>query len=69
MSMNPLERITLLQALAKAIDSGTATALEIQAFDCITEILNEQIKNRNASNHAGNYFAARSRRIRDANDS
>ena len=66
MNMNHYERITLLSDLANAIDAGTATVLETQAFDCIMEILNEQIENRNISNSTAKYFKStgRGRRIR-----
>ena len=45
------ETLVLLQHLAEKLDSGQGTHLEQQSYDCIMEILNEDIKSR--SNNPG----------------
>ena len=51
-NMKRFETLVLLQHLAEKLDSGQGTLLEQQSYDCIMEILNEDIKNR--SNSADN---------------
>jgi len=64
MNTNPLRRIKLLQQLAHKIDTGVATELELEAFDYIMEVLNEQNKiNHSSTGFVGNY-EIRSSRIR-----
>lgn len=47
--MKRFEILVLLQHLAEQLDSGCGTPLEQRSFDCIMEILNEDIKNRRNS--------------------
>jgi len=42
--MKYLEKLILLQQLAKKIDHKHATDLESKAFDCIMEMIHENIK-------------------------
>lgn len=63
MNTNPLRRTKLLQQLAQRIDAGKATELELEAFDYIMEVLNEQDKIRHTSNDASTVAAGRRRRI------
>jgi hypothetical protein len=51
-NMKRFETLVLLQHLAEKLDTGQGTLLEQQSYDCIMEILNEDIKNR--SNSADN---------------
>lgn len=44
--MNYLERLTLLQQLAEKLDSNIGTDLESRAFECIIEMINENIQNK-----------------------
>jgi hypothetical protein len=48
--MKHFEILVLLQHLAEKLDTGGGTQLEQRSFDCIMEILNENIKTRCASN-------------------
>lgn len=50
------EILVLLQHLAEKLDSGKGTDLEQQSYDCIMEILNEDIKNRNLMPDAGAFY-------------
>ncbi len=45
-NMKRFETLVLLQHLAEKLDSGQGTDLEQQSYDCIMEILNEDIKTR-----------------------
>lgn len=47
--MAKTEILSLLQKLATVLDSGHGTELERQSFECILEILNENIKTTNIS--------------------
>jgi hypothetical protein len=64
MNTNPLRKTKLLQQLAHKIDTGVATELELEAFDYIMEVLNEQEKINNASTGFVGNYKIRSRRIR-----
>ena len=64
MNTNPLRRTKLLQQLAHRIDTNKATELELEAFDYIMEVLNEQDKIRRTSSNARPDYEVRSRRIR-----
>ena len=63
MNTNPLRRTKLLQQLAHRIDAGKATELELEAFDYIMEVLNEQDKIRHTSSDASTVTAGRRQRI------
>lgn len=44
--MNYLDRLMLLQQLAEKLDNNIGTDLESQAFECIIEMINENIQNK-----------------------
>ena len=43
--MNYLDRLLLLQQLAEKLDNKIGTDLESRAFECIIEMINENIQN------------------------
>ncbi len=57
--MNLYNKLILLQQLADRIDAKVASELEIQAFDVILEMLNEQNKTRSADISISNNTVAR----------
>jgi hypothetical protein len=59
MNTNPLRRTKLLQQLAHKIDTGMATELELEAFEYIMEVLNEQNKINSTSINASINYATR----------
>ena len=47
--MKRFETLVLLQHLAEKLDTGQGTHLEQQSYDCIMEMLNEDIKTRHTN--------------------